>query len=49
MSYNINGVKYMSIEEYAINKGVTTKTVYQWIKDCKIEVKEVMKTKLIKL
>ena len=49
MAYNINGVKYLSIDEYALAKGVTVKTVYQWIRESKVEVKEVMKTKLIKL
>jgi transposase len=45
----INDKKYMSISEYAKNKGVSIQTVYNWIKEKRITVKKLMDKQFIKL
>jgi len=45
----INDKKYMSIAEYAKEKGVTIQTVYNWIKEKRITVKKLMDKQLIEV
>ena len=45
----INGVPYLPIDEYANEKGKTVQTIYNWIKEKKIETKNMMGKVLIKL
>jgi len=45
----INEIQYLTIPEYAKDKGVTIQTVYNWIADKKVETKKLMNSTLIKL
>lgn len=45
----IGNQKYLTIHEFAKEKSITIQTVYNWIKDKKVETKKVMNLTLIKL
>ena len=45
----INNEQYMTLHEYAKEKGVTIQTVYNHINDKKVETKKLMNMILIKL
>jgi hypothetical protein len=45
----IDNVKYVSVSSYAKLKGVTIQTVYNWIKDKKVETRQLLNSTLIKL
>ena len=45
----INGKQYLTLHEYAKYKDVTIQTVYNHIKDKKVETRELMNMTLIKL
>ena len=45
----INNQQYLTVHEFAKEKNITIQTVYNWIKDKKVEVKKMMNMTLIKL
>lgn len=45
----IDNVPYMTVEEYALHKGKTIQTVYNWIKDKKVTTRIMMGNKLVKV
>jgi hypothetical protein len=45
----INGDEYLTVHEYAKHQQITVQTVYNWIKDKKVDTKKVMNMTLIKL
>jgi predicted transcriptional regulator len=45
----INDSLYLTLHEYAKEKNVTIQTVYNWIKDKRVETKKLMNMTLIKL
>lgn len=45
----INGKQYLTLHEYAKYKDVTIQTVYNHIKDKKVETRELMNMTLIKM
>ena len=46
---NISGNIYLSIPDYAEYCDVTVATVYNWIKDGKVETRKLLNTTFIKL
>lgn len=45
----INGEQYLTLHEYAKEKGVTIQTVYNHLKSKQLETKKIMNVTLIKL
>jgi hypothetical protein len=45
----INNEKYMTLHEYAKDRSVTVQTVYNWIKEKKVETKRMFNMTLIKV
>ena len=45
----IDNIQYLTIPEYAKEKGVTIQSVYNWISDKKVETRKVMNMTVIKL
>lgn len=41
--------KYLTVHEFAKYKSITIQTVYNWIKDKKVETKKVLNLTLVKL
>ena len=44
----VNNEQYITLQEYAERENVTIQTVYNWIKNKKVETKKIMNTTLIK-
>ena len=45
----IQGTTYMTVNSYAKYKGVTIQTVYNWIRDNKLETKKVLSALFVRL
>ena len=44
----VNNEQYIPLQEYAKRENVTIQTVYNWIKNKKVETKKIMNMTLIK-
>ena len=44
----VNNEQYLTLQEYAKRENVTIQTVYNWIKNKKVETKKIMNMTLIK-
>jgi hypothetical protein len=44
-----NEIQYLTVQEYSVEKNVTVQTVYNWIKDKKVETRKFMNLTLVRL
>ena len=44
----VNNEQYLTLQEYAKRENVTIQTVYNWIKNKKVETKKILNMTLIK-